>query len=108
MRVPAFFKSYRLWGITGLSVVAYGLVIGVFGNTDISGYLPIKLATSIQTHWPELPFFSVKREIFPNGKGQETYYTVPTRQITARELAQLEAGKKETKPTSSPALSPAR
>jgi len=103
MRIPAFLKSYRLWGITGLSIAAYTLVIGVFGNTDISGYLPVKLAASIQEHWPELPFFSVSKEISSDGKKQEIYYTVPTRQITAQELARLDANKKNLKPTASPA-----
>ena len=107
MRIPGILKSYRLWGITGLSLVMYILVVGVFGNMDISGFLPIKLATSIQAHWPDLPFFTVKKEISSDGKSQEIYYTVPTRQLTAREIAQLEANKKEKKPTSLPTPSPA-
>ncbi len=107
MRVPAIFKSYRFWGIPALSLAMYGLVIGVFGNMDISGFLPMKLATSIAVHWPEMPFFAVSKGIAPDGKSHETYYTVPTRQLTARELALFEAEKKKPKPTSQPAPSPA-
>jgi hypothetical protein len=103
MRIPAFFKSYRLWGIAGLSLALYVLVIGVFGNIDISGFLPVKLATSIQMEWPDLPFFSVEKHSINNGRNQETYYTVPTRLLTPQEIAQFKAGKKEAKPISSPA-----
>jgi len=102
MHIPGFLKSYRLWGITGLSLVMYILVVDVFGNVDISGFLPIKLATSIQAHWPELPFFTVKKTTSSDGKTREIYYTVPSRQLTAHEIAQLEANKKEPKPTSPP------
>src|SRR5271168_2679100 len=102
MRLPAFLRSPRLWGITGLSLVAYVLVFDVFGNIDISGLLPIKLATSIQREWPDLPFFSVEKETINHGKSQEVYYTVPTRQLTAQEIAQLEAQGQQPKPTVAP------
>lgn len=107
MRLPAFLKSPRLWGITGLSLALYILVVGVFGNVDISGLLPIKLATSIQTYWPDLPFFTMEKHSIDNGKSEEVFYTVPTRQLTAREIAQLEAAGKKTKPASPPAPSAA-
>jgi len=102
MHVPAILRSTRLWGITGLSLVAYILVVDVFGNVDISGLLPVKLATSIQMHWPDLPFFSVQKKTSNGGKTQEVFYTVPTRQLTAREIAQLEAARKQPKPTAPP------
>ena len=77
-------------GITGIFLVGYIVVIGIFGNVDISGLLPIKLATSIQNAWPRMPFFTVEQQPIDGGKGREIYYTVPTRQFTPQELARME------------------
>ena len=107
MHLIAFLKSPRFWGIGGLSLLAYIVVIGMFGNVDISGYLPIKLATSIQTHWPDLPFFTVEKDSINDGKQQEVYYTVPTRQFTAKEIAQLQAQGKKPRTTAQPTPSSA-
>jgi hypothetical protein len=89
MRFTLPYNFYRCMGIAGLFLLGYIVVIGVFGRIDISGLLPIKLATSIQTHWPDLPFFTVEKQSVDGGKGQEIYYTVPTRQLTPKEVAQI-------------------
>jgi hypothetical protein len=88
MRFSLPYNWYRIMGITGLFLLGYILVIGVFGNVDISGLLPVKLATSLREAWPQMPFFAVDKESEP-GKGQEIYYTVPTRQLTPQELARM-------------------
>ncbi len=108
MSLLSLFKWYRIVGITALSLVAYILVFWVFGDMDVSWIFPHdKPGTTLRQHWPNLPFFTVTKETAPDGNGQETYYTVPTRQLTAKELAQFEAEKKETKPTASPVPAPA-
>jgi len=99
MRFTLPYNLYRFMGITGLFLVLYIVVFGVFGNVDVSGLLPIKLATEIQEAWPQMPFFTVQKEPVNGGHGQEIYYTVPTRQITPQELAQMEKGKPAAKST---------
>lgn len=89
MRFTLSYKWYRLMGIVGLSLLGYIIVIGVFGNVDISRFLPMKLATSIRSEWPKLPFFQVETESIDHGQGEIIYYTVPTRQLTKQEMAQL-------------------
>lgn len=84
------YNYYRFMGITGLFLIGYIVLVGIFGNTDISPYLPMQLATSIETHWPELPFFAVQKRPMDDGKGEEVYFTVPTRQLTPQEIAALE------------------
>jgi hypothetical protein len=108
MSLLSLFKWHRVVGITALSLVAYILVVRVFGDMDVSWIFPHdKPGTTLRMHWPDLPFFTVMKETAPDGKGEETYYTVPTRQLTTREIAQLEAEKKEAKPTAPPAPVPA-
>jgi hypothetical protein len=91
MRFKISYNWYRFMGITGLFLIGYIVIIGIFGNVDITPILPMQLATSIETHWPNLPFFNVQKEPVDDGKDQETYYTVPTRQLTPQEIAKLKA-----------------
>ena len=98
MRFKIPYNWYRFMGITGLFLIGYIVVIGIFGNTDISPLLPMQLATSIQTHWPDLPFFTVQKQSIDDGKEQVIYYTVPTRQLTPKEIAALKATGPEPKP----------
>jgi hypothetical protein len=93
MRFLLPYNCYRVMGITGLFLLLYIVVIGVFGRVDISGLLPIKLAAGIQAAWPKMPFFSVEKETVDGGKGEEIYYTVPSRQLTPQEVAGLMANK---------------
>jgi hypothetical protein len=79
------FQWHRILGIAALSVVAYVLVFVVFGKTDVSGLLPASPAARF--HWPDLPYFFV-----------ETYYTVPTRQLTPGEVAQLRGTNEVARP----------
>jgi len=90
MRFTLHYGWYRFMGITGLFLIGYIVVVGIFGNVDVSGLLPVKLAASIQAAWPQMPFFAVQKETINGGKDEETYYIVPTRQLTPREIAQLE------------------
>jgi hypothetical protein len=99
MSLLSLFKWHRIAGILSLSLVAYILVVRVFGDMDASWIFPHdKPGTTLRMHWPHLPFFTVTKGPAPDGQGQETYYTVPARQLTAREITLLEAQKKETKP----------
>jgi len=91
MRFKISYNWYRFMGITGLFLIGYIVIIGIFGNVNIEPALPTKLATTIMTHWPRLPLFMVEKESINGGKGQEIYYTVPTRQLTPQEIAQLNA-----------------
>ncbi len=107
MRFKISYNWYRFMGISGLFLLGYIVVIGIFGNVNINPILPTKLASSIQAHWPNLPFFAVQKQSLDNGKEQEIYYTVPTRQLTPQEIAQLKATGPEpkgatTKPASPP------
>ncbi len=80
---------YRFFGITSLCLLGYIVVIGIFGNVDISGLLPNRMALTIQYAWPQMPFFTVEREPVNGGRGEEIIYTVPTRQLTPQEIALL-------------------
>ena len=91
MRFTLPYGCYRFMGITGLFLIGYIVVIGIFGNVDISPLLPTQLASSIETHWPNLPIFKVEKDPVNGGKDQEIYYTVPTRQLTPKEIAALKA-----------------
>ena len=73
------------------------VVIGILGTWISVRFLPTKLAASIETHWPKLPLFAVEKEPVDGGKGEEIYFTVPTRQLTPQEIARLEATKPATK-----------
>jgi hypothetical protein len=108
MSLLSLFKWHRIVGIAVLSVMAYFFVFQVFGGMDVSWLFPHdKPGTTLRMHWPNLPFFTVTKDTTPDGTSQETYYTVPTRQLTAQEIAQLEAGKKAGNPTAQPMPSPA-
>jgi hypothetical protein len=89
MRFTLPYNCYRVMGITGLFLLGYIVVIGIFGQVDISGYLPRKMAASIQEAWPRLPLFAVQKAPVSEGGVTETYYTVPTRQFTPQELARM-------------------
>ncbi len=77
-------------GITGLCLIGYIVVIGIFGNTDISPLLPNDFARTVQVHWPDMPFFKAQSRVLDDGE-KETFYTVPTRQLTPQEIAALKA-----------------
>jgi hypothetical protein len=98
MRFKIPYYYYRFMGITGLFLIGYIVVIGIFGNTDITPLLPTDYARSIQTHWPNLPFFKVQKQSLDDGQEQEIYYTVPTRQLTPKEIAALKATGPEPQP----------
>ena len=93
MRFSLSYNWYRAMGITGLFLLLYIVVIGIFGRVDISGLLPVKFAATLQEAWPKMPFFSVEKEAVNGGKGEEIYYTVPTRQLTPQEITRLLANK---------------
>jgi hypothetical protein len=84
-------KSPRLWGLTGTALVLYFMVFVVFGKLDVSWFMPStdEIARTIISVWPRMPFFAVQKESVNGGKGEEIYYTVPTRQLTAQELARM-------------------
>jgi hypothetical protein len=79
------FQWHRIIGLSALSVAAYFLFVGL-RQTDMTWFLPREIR---EFHWPDLPPFFVRREEMHHG--QETIYTVPTRQITPQELAELKA-----------------
>jgi hypothetical protein len=89
--IKSFFQSRRLWGLTGTAVVLYFVAFVVFGKVDLSGIMPDtnKIARALIDAWPRMPFFAVQKEPAKDGKNEEVYYTVPTRQLTPQELAQM-------------------
>ena len=92
-------------GITTLFLFGYIVVIGIFGNVDISRFLPIKLATTLQEAWPQMPFFTATQE--PAHGGKVTYYTVPTRQFTPQELARMRSNQPGVPPAKASKTPPA-
>jgi len=82
-----------LWGLTGTALVLYFLVFVVFGKLDMSWIMPDtnQIARTFMSVWPRMPFFAAQKEPVNGGKGQEIYYTVPTRQFTPQELARMGA-----------------
>jgi hypothetical protein len=98
MRFSFPYIWYRLMGITTLFLMGYIVVVGIFGRVDVSAYLPINFATTVQQAWPQMPFFAVEREPVDGGKGEIIYYTVPTHQFTAQELARLEGTNRTVHP----------
>lgn len=84
-------KSPRLWGLTGTAIVLYFLVFVVFGKLDMSWFMPNteEIARTFISVWPRMPFFAVQKESADDGNGQVIYYTVPTHQLTAQELARM-------------------
>ena len=88
-RVASFFKSRRLWGIAGTAVGLYFLVFVVLGKLNMSWIMPDtnQLARSVMVAWQDLPFFTTKKET--SDDGQYIYYTVPTKQFTAKDMARM-------------------
>src|SRR5258708_36396726 len=80
MRFSLPYHWCRVMGISGLFLAGYIVVIGVFGNVNISPLLPTKLAAFFQQAWPRLPFFCLREESVNGGK--VIYYTVSTRRLT--------------------------
>ncbi len=89
-RFYSILKSTRLWGLTGTAIVLYFLVFVVFGKLDMSWIMPNtnEIARTLIRVWPQMPFFTTQK-VPVQGGGQETYYTVPTRQLTSQELKQM-------------------
>jgi hypothetical protein len=81
------FQWHRIIGLSALSVAAYFLFLGL-RQTDVSWFLPREIR---EFHWPDLSPFFVRREETHQGRAKETIYTVPTRQITPQELAEVKA-----------------
>jgi hypothetical protein len=91
-RVSSFLKSPRTWGLAGTAVALYFLIFVVLGRLDMSWIMPDtnQIARNFMSTWPHLPFFAVQKDaVEPVGGGQYIYYTVPTRQFTSRQLAQM-------------------
>ena len=91
MKLISLFKSRRLWGLIGTAVGLYFLVFIVLGRLNMSWIMPDtnQLARSVIIAWQDLPFFTTKTDSSDDGKDRYIYYTVPTKQFTARELAQM-------------------
>ena len=87
----SIFKSRRLWGLTGTGIVLYLVVFVVFGKVNVGGIMPDtnRIAQTLIEIWPKMPFFTVEKMPIKGGKGEEVYYTVPTRQLTQQELARM-------------------
>jgi hypothetical protein len=83
--VIALFRWGRVLGLLTTGVVLYFVVFVVLGQTDVGWMLP-KVVRHIQ--WPDLPHFFVSTQKTPDGR-DEAVYTVPSRQLTPQELAQL-------------------
>ena len=90
-RLYSILKSPRTWGLTGTAILLYFLVFVVFGKSDVSWFMPStdEIARTIISVWPRMPFFVVEKESTNGGKGEEIYYTVPTRQLTPQELTRM-------------------
>ena len=89
--IVSIFKSRHLWGLTGTGLVLYFVVFVVFGRVNLNWVMPDtdRMARTLIEAWPKLPFFTVEKVPINGGKGEEVYYTVPTRQLTAQELTQM-------------------
>jgi hypothetical protein len=83
--VTALFRARRVLGLLLTGVVLYFVVFVVFGRTNVGWMMP-KVVRHIQ--WPDLPRFFVSTQKTDDGQ-EEKIYTVPSRQLTAQELAQL-------------------
>jgi hypothetical protein len=95
IRWGGIFQWHRILGISALSLAAYFLIFVVFGKTEI-GWRTSTSAPHFQ--WPNLPAFTVEKSSSPQGEDQETIYTVPSRQLTPKELAQIDATHQAEKP----------
>lgn len=89
--IVSILKSRHLWGLTSTGLILYFVVFVVFGKVDLSGIMPDtdRIARTLIEVWPKLPFFTVEKMPINGGKGEEVYYTVPTRQLTQQELARM-------------------
>ena len=78
-------------GLTGTAAVLYFLVFVAFGKVDVGWMMPDtnRIARTLIAVWPKMPFFAVQKKQVGGGKNEEVYYTVPTRQLTSQELAQM-------------------
>ena len=85
--VIALFRLRRVLGLLTTGVVLYFVVFVVFGRTNVGWMLP-QVVRHIQ--WPDLPRFFYSTQKTTDGQ-TEAIYTVPSRQLTAQELAQLTA-----------------
>jgi hypothetical protein len=85
--VIALFRWQRVLGLTLTGFVLYFVIFVIFGKTDVGWMLP-PVVRHIQ--WPDLPRFFVTTQKTADGQ-EETIYTVPSRQLTPQELAQLTA-----------------
>jgi hypothetical protein len=94
--VIALLRWQRMLGLLTTGLILYFVVFVVFGRTDVGWMLP-KVIRHIQ--WPDLPRFFYSTQKTPDGQ-EEAIYTVPSRQLTAQELAQLTAT--NTAPATSP------
>jgi hypothetical protein len=92
----SIFRSRRFWGFTGTALVLYLIVFVGLAHVTVPRSLSTeRMAEAILNAWPRLPFFSVQHKT--NADGQtETFYTVPTRQFTPAEIAQMKKPKPET------------
>ncbi len=83
-------KSHHCWGLLGTGAAMYLLLVLV-GKIDVGWMMPDtqRLAREIIKVWPQMPFFAVAKEPAKDGQGEVIYYTVPTRQFTPQELAQM-------------------
>jgi hypothetical protein len=89
--LSSILKSHRLWGLTGTALGLYLLVFVVLGKLNVGWIMPDtnQMAQTLIELWPRMPFFAVQKEPVDGGKGEEIYYTVPTRQFTPQELARM-------------------
>lgn len=95
IRWGGIFQWHRVLGISALSLAAYFLIFVVFGKTEVGWRMS---SSAVRFQWPNLPAFTVEKSSSPQGEDHETIYTVPSRQLTPRELAQIEAANRTAKP----------
>ena len=99
------FQWHRVAGIGTLTLVTW-LLVSHFSHLDVGWLLPQEpTATKPRFQWPDLPTFSVTSQNPKVGSRKaETLFTVPTRQITRRELSQLppDLREKDSRPSFPP------
>ena len=73
----------------GTAAGLYFLTFVVFGKLNMGWIMPDtnQLARKIMIDWQDLPFFTAEQETSDDGK--YIYYTVPTKQFTAKQRAQM-------------------
>ncbi len=83
----------RVLGLAGTALVFYLIIFVALARVDVSGWVPTSRITQhIIELWPHLPFFAVEREPVGNGKQEEVFYTVPTKQFTKAEMDRMPKG----------------